>query len=277
MADFLRRVVAAKRAEIEALRAAAAAAGAVGVPPRAGRAPGRLLDALRAPGLSAIAEIKRKSPSRGALRPGADPAALARAYAGAGAAAISVLTDGPFFGGSLDDLRAVRAAVDLPLLRKDFVLDPLQVREAAAAGADAVLLIARLLDDGALARLAAEAAACGLDVLVEIHDADELARARRVPGAALGINSRDLDDLSVDLDRALRLGAALPADRVRVAESGIGGPADAARVRAAGFHAMLVGTALMRSADPGAALAALLAGARDRAPARAGDGAEAAP
>jgi indole-3-glycerol phosphate synthase len=219
--------------------------------------------ALRAGALvTVIAEMKRRSPSAGWIREGADAADVAEVYERNGAAALSVLTDAQFFGGSLSDLRAVRARVELPLLRKDFVVDPVQVHEARVAGADAVLLIVRILSDSQLAELLGESAAVGLDVLVETHDASELARARAAGATIIGINSRDLATFRTDLDAARVLAAAVPAGPILVAESGIGDGADVASLAAAGFDAILVGERLMRSGDPGASLAALAGVAR---------------
>jgi indole-3-glycerol phosphate synthase / phosphoribosylanthranilate isomerase len=218
--------------------------------------------ALAAPGrVNVIAEFKRRSPSRGAISADADPAAMARAYAEGGAAALSVLTDAPFFGGSLEDLAAARAATALPVLRKDFIVDPYQVAEAAAANADAVLLIVAALPGPQLPALHAAAEQAGLEVLVEVHDGGELARAREIGARLVGVNSRDLRTMTVDLGTALGLAAAIPDDVVAVAESGIRTSEDVARLRAAGYDAFLVGERLMADADPAAALRAL-AGAR---------------
>jgi indole-3-glycerol phosphate synthase len=222
-----------------------------------------LAAALRQPGaVACIAEIKRRSPSAGWIREGADAADIARRYAGGGAAAISVLTDAPFFGGGLDDLRAARGAVaasGTPLLRKDFVIDRYQVAEARLHGADAVLLIVAALDHAALAELLAAAGHYGLEALVEAHDAAEAARAVAAGAAVIGVNNRDLRTFTVDRDLALTLRAEIPRDRVLVAESGIRDAADVARLCAGGVDAMLVGETLMRAPDPGAALRALLA------------------
>jgi indole-3-glycerol phosphate synthase len=204
-----------------------------------------------------IAEIKQASPSKGLLRADFDPPAIARSYRAGGATCLSVLTDAPFFKGSLDDLRAVRAAVDLPLLRKDFLLDPYQVVEARAAGADCILLIVAALDDARLADLHAAAADLGLDALVEVHDEAELDRALRVSPRLLGVNNRNLHTFEVRLDTTVRLAGRVPAGTVLVAESGIHGAADVALIRSAGVHAFLVGEAFMRAADPGARLAEL--------------------
>ena len=225
------------------------------------RAPARsLARALRQPGrIACIAEFKRRSPSAGWIAEKADPAAMARAYAAGGASAMSVLTDGPFFGGSLDDLVAARAASDLVILRKDFIVDRYQVVEARAAGADALLLIVAALTDPELASLLAATREAGLEALVEAHDAEEVARAVAAGAAVVGINNRDLKTFNVDRELVARLRRTVPAERVIVAESGIRDAADVARLRAAGVDAILVGEALMRSPDPAAGLRALLA------------------
>ncbi len=213
--------------------------------------------ALAAPGLQVIAEIKRRSPSVGPIAPGLDPVAQARAYLEGGAAAISVLTEPDFFGGSLDDLRAVRAAVPLPVLRKDFILDPLQVDEAAAAGADALLLIVATLGPDRLQELLAASAAAGIEALVEIHDAAELAVANRAGASIIGVNNRDLRTFVTDLATAEGLAAAIRPGAVKVAESGVGSAAGAARMAAAGYDAVLVGEAAVRSGDPARFVASL--------------------
>jgi indole-3-glycerol phosphate synthase len=215
------------------------------------------LPAFRAPGVSVIAEVKRRSPSKGDLAPIADPAALAGAYADGGAAAISVLTEERRFGGSLADLRAVRAAVDVPLLRKDFVVAPYQVFEARAAGADLVLLIVAALPDHDLAALHGLAHDLGMTVLVEVHDEAEADRATALGTPLIGVNARDLKTLEVDPDAFARVAAVLPEGAVKVAESGIGGLEDVARVAAAGADVVLVGEALVRHGDPRSAVAAL--------------------
>lgn len=207
--------------------------------------------------LAVIAEVKRRSPSKGDLAVGLDPAALARSYAEGGAAALSVLTDGAFFGGSVADLEAARAAVELPVLRKDFTVGERDVCDARLMGADAVLLIAAALDDAELASCAALADELGIDALVEVHDEAELARALAVGATLVGVNQRDLVTFAVDTDRAVRVAAAIPEGVVAVAESGIGGAADARRLADAGYHAVLVGESLVRSSDPAAAVAAL--------------------
>jgi indole-3-glycerol phosphate synthase len=221
----------------------------------------RFRDALRSsPAPRVIAECKRRSPSRGILREAYDPAAHAAAYAAAGAAAISVLTEPTFFDGSLDHLAQVRAAVDLPLLRKDFIVDSYQLLEAAAAGADAILLIVGALDDRSLRGLLDEARGLSLAGLVEVHDRDELRRAIDAGAGIVGVNSRNLRTLSVDLTVFDDLAAEIPSDVVAVAESGIRSSADIRRLSSRGYRAFLVGERLIAEADPGAALRALRAG-----------------
>jgi len=205
-----------------------------------------------------IAEIKRASPSRGALAAIPDPAVLAREYADGGASAISVLTEGRRFGGSLDDLRAVRDAVELPLLRKDFIGNEYQVLEARAAGADLVLLIAAALDQRTLARLHDFVAELGMTPFVEAHDADELSRAADLGARLVGVNARDLRTFDLDRDLFGRLADDFPPDAIRVAESAVSSAEDVARYRAAGADAVLVGEALVTGGDPAAALADFL-------------------
>lgn len=208
------------------------------------------LPSLKAPGLSVIAEVKRSSPSKGALAEIADPAALARLYEAGGAAAISVLTEGRRFSGSLADLVAVRAAVSCPVLRKDFVVSDYQVWEARAAGADLVLLIVAALDDPDLRRLLALATGLGLTCLVETHTPDEVRRALDAGAAVIGVNNRNLKTLEVDLAQFERLAGLVPSDSVVVAESGILGIDDARRMASAGADVVLVGEALVKAADP---------------------------
>jgi indole-3-glycerol phosphate synthase len=209
--------------------------------------------------VTCIAEFKRRSPSAGWIREGAKATDLARTYAGAGAAALSVLTDEPFFGGTLEDLTNAHAGTSVPVLRKDFIVDAYQLAEARAAGADAALLIVAALTDSELSALLAVGALYGLELLVEAHDAEELARAVRADAAIIGVNNRDLRTFTIDRELAVRLRPEIPPDRIVVAESGIRDAADVARLRAAGIDAMLVGETLMRAEDPGAALRALLA------------------
>lgn len=208
-------------------------------------------------GLAVVAEVKRRSPSKGDLHPDLDPAAVAAAYAAGGAACLSVLTDRDFFGGSPEDLRDARAAASLPVLRKDFTVAPADVCDARIMGADAVLLIVAALDDTELRDFHALAREVGLDALVEVHDEAELDRALAVGATLVGVNQRDLFTFEVDHHRAIRMAKAMPPEILRVAESGISGPADAAALRAAGFDAVLVGESLVRSSDPASAVAAL--------------------
>jgi indole-3-glycerol phosphate synthase len=213
--------------------------------------------------LAVIAEVKRRSPSRGAIAD-LDPAALARSYEEGGAACLSVLTDVEFFGGSFEDLRVARAAVSLPVLRKDFTVSPHDVAEARLMGADAVLLIAAALDDAELSDLHALAAELDLAALVEVHDEPELARAVGVGASLIGVNQRDLVTFEVDTARAVRLAPLMPNGVLRVAESGIAGPDDAHALHDAGYHAVLVGESLVRSPNPAAAVRALLGPGRQR-------------
>ena len=207
-----------------------------------------------------IAEIKRASPSKGVLREDFRPAEIAASYARGGAACLSVLTDLDFFQGSDAYLKEARAACDLPVIRKDFIIDPYQVVEARVIGADCVLLIAACLDDRRLADLSALARDLGLDVLIEVHDAAELERALAVPGRLIGINNRNLRTFEVNLETTLGLLSAVPTDRLLVTESGILGSEDVALMRGRGVHAFLVGEAFMRAPDPGAELRRLFYG-----------------
>lgn len=212
-------------------------------------------EALRSgPAPRVVAEVKRRSPSKGEIRADFDAVACAKGYADAEAAALSVLTDERFFGGRLDDLRAIRAAVSLPLLRKDFIVDPYQIDEACVAGADAVLLIVAALAPEDLAELFAHARARGLDALVEVHDEKELGAALAAGADLVGVNNRDLRTFDVDLATTERLAAIVPGEVVLVAESGIHEPEDIERLERAGAHAVLVGESLMRQPDVGAAL-----------------------
>ena len=218
------------------------------------------VEAKIAAGLPAvIAEVKKASPSKGVIRADFDPAAIARSYEAGGAACLSVLTDVDFFRGSDAYLQQARAACSLPVLRKDFIVDAYQLHEARVLGADCVLLIAAALDDAQLSEFAFIAGELGMDVLVEVHDLDELERSLPLPARLLGINNRNLKTFEVSLQNTLGLKPMVPADRVLVTESGILAPADVALMRDAGVHAFLVGEAFMRQPDPGAALQALFA------------------
>lgn len=217
------------------------------------------MPAFRAPQLSIICEVKRSSPSKGSLAEISDPAELALAYAGGGAAAISVLTEQRRFGGSLADLDLVRWRVDQPILRKDFTVEPYQIYEARAHGADLILLIVAALDDKQLSRLHQLTTELGMTALVEVHTPEEARRAVALGAELIGVNNRNLKTLDVDLSMFERIAGAIPDGVVKVAESGIKSPAHAARVSAAGAHAILVGEALVTDANPGAAIAAMIA------------------
>jgi indole-3-glycerol phosphate synthase len=237
-----------------------------------GRAAGRFVSALtRTDRVNVIAECKRRSPSRGVLRAEYDPVQIAVGYAGAGAAAISVLTEPTFFDGSLDHLLAIRAAVDIPLLRKDFVLSEYQLLEARAAGADAVLLIVAALQPDELAYLLRCAVALGLDALVEVHTAAELAPALDAGATIIGVNNRNLRTLEVDVRASEVIIGRIPRDVVAVSESGLTTPADLHRLRALGYRAFLIGERFMSKPDPGDELRMLLQGVRAGDPADAHD------
>lgn len=210
-----------------------------------------------ADGLGVIAEVKRASPSKGDLNRDLDPAAVASAYAAGGATCLSVLTDADWFAGSPDDLRAARAAVGIPVLRKDFTVAAADVCDARIMGADCVLLIAAALDDAELADLHSLAGEIGLDALVEVHDEPELERALAVGATLVGVNQRDLVTFEVDTDRAVRMAPQMPDGVVRVAESGVRGVVDATRLAEAGYDAVLVGESLVTAGDHAAAVAAL--------------------
>lgn len=262
MADILKRIVAVKHEEVAAARARLplAAVREQAEAERVTRGFERALRAKIAAGHSGvIAEIKKASPSKGVIRADFRPAEIAQSYERHGAACLSVLTDEQFFQGAADYLRQARAAVALPVLRKDFMVDEYQVFEARAMGADCILLIAACLDDAQMADLEAVAQSLGLDVLVEVHDGAELARALRLKTPLVGINNRNLRTFEVTLDTTLGLLKDVPADRLLVTESGILAPADVQLMRAAQVHAFLVGEAFMRAPDPGQALSALFA------------------
>jgi indole-3-glycerol phosphate synthase len=262
MSDILNRIVAVKHEEVAAGRARRSLA-SWREEAEARRDPRGFEAALRARiaagGAGVIAEVKKASPSKGVLREHFVPAEIAASYAHHGAACLSVLTDERFFQGHARYLQQAREACPLPALRKDFMVDEYQVVEARALGADCILLIAACLDDAQMADLEACARALGMDVLVEVHDGDELERALKLQTRLVGINNRNLRTFEVSLDTTLDLLPRVPADRLLVTESGILGPADVARMRGAGVHAFLVGEAFMRAPDPGAALATLFA------------------
>jgi len=256
--NVLEGIVAATRAELAQRKAAVSLQEMRASAARRERSGGgSFARALDRPGLSVIAEHKRRSPSAGAIREGTSLQEIVSAYERAGAAALSILTEGPNFGGSLDDLRAARAATSLPLLRKDFIVDPYQVFEAAAAGADAILLIVAALREPAMRELHALAGELGLDVLVEVHDEPELHRALALGASIIGVNNRDLTTLKVDTNRTFELRALIPGGTTCVAESGFSTPAELARLTDAGVDAVLIGEALMRSPDLEAACRAL--------------------
>lgn len=254
---YLDRILAAHRAaapagpDVDRWHDAALAA-----PPARGFA-AALAAAAAAGELAVIAEVKRRSPSKGDLAVDLDPARVAEEYAAGGAAALSVLTDEAFFGGSVVDLQAARDAVSLPVLRKDFIVSDADVYETRAMGADAMLLIVAALDDDELARFHLTGVSLGMDVLVEVHDEAELDRALACGATVVGVNQRDLVTFQVDTDRAVRVAAAIPPGVVAVAESGVDGPSAAARLAGAGYVAVLVGETLIRSGDRSGAVRSL--------------------
>lgn len=255
MASILDEIFAAKRAEVRAQRAivspAAIAAAAVRAP-----TPRGFMESLRTHRPAIIAEVKRASPSKGDIMPGLDPAGVARDYVASGAAAISVLTD-RHFKGSIEDLRAVREAVDLPLLRKDFIFDPYQLYEARAAGADCILLIAAMLKEGELRSLAGLARELKMAALIEVHDGEEFALARKVDAELIGINNRDLHTFKTDIATTESLLHGYHGDALIVAESGIETAGDIRRLSIAGASAFLIGESLLRGGAPREALSAL--------------------
>lgn len=262
MTDILQTIAAYKREEVAYRKAqrpqAVVEAEAWRASPTRGFA--AALARAHAPGrLALIAEVKKASPSKGLIRADFDPPALARAYEAAGAACLSVLTDGPSFQGDDAYLVAARAATDLPAIRKDFLVDPWQVAESRALGADAILVILAMVDDAVAAELMSEAARFDMDALVEVHDEAEMARAGELGALLVGVNNRDLRSFVTDLAVTERLAAQVPEGALLVTESGIGGPGDVARLEKCGAKAMLVGESLMRQADVEAATRRLLA------------------
>ena len=261
MSDTLTRITADTRRHVEACKARRPLA-EVEAAARAADAPRGFAEALRtaiaAGRYGLIAEIKKASPSKGLIRADFDPPSLARAYQGGGASCLSVLTDVPYFQGSDDYLVQARAACTLPVLRKDFMVDPYQIVEARALGADCVLLIMACLDDTLAAELATLAHRWGMDVLVEVHDAAEMERALRLDADLVGVNNRNLKTLAVDLATTEQLAPLVPRDRVLVSESGLGSPDDLARMARVGASAFLIGESFMRQPDVEAAVRAIL-------------------
>ena len=259
MQDILERIVERKKERLAEARRKVPLS-ALLTPPSVKPEAGRFERALRADAVNIIAEIKRRSPSKGVIRENFDPVAIARNYTANGPVAISCLTEEDFFDGSLDYLRAIRPATPIPLLRKDFLFDRYQLYEAWHAGADAILLIAAMLDSGQFNELMLEAYSLGLDVLVEVHDLAETEMVMRHDVRILGINNRNLRTFVTTLETSLSLAAALPRSVTLVSESGIRTREDIELLRGAGFHAFLIGEELMRAADEGAALQALVRG-----------------
>ncbi|MBA2936398.1 indole-3-glycerol phosphate synthase TrpC [Sphingomonas sp. CGMCC 1.13654] len=262
MGTVLDRIIETTRAEV-ARRSAETTLSALEATARAQQPPRGFAAALSRKadtGHALIAEIKKASPSKGLIREDFDPPAHARDYEAGGAACLSVLTDKPFFRGDEEYLIAARAACSLPAIRKDFMVDPWQVAEARAIGADAILIIVAALDDGAMAEIEAAAIDHGMDALIEVHDEAELERALRLKSRLIGVNNRDLRDFTVDLGRTETLAKLMPAGTQIVAESGLATKADLDRLAAAGIHRFLVGETLMRQADVAAATRTLLTG-----------------
>jgi len=261
MQDVLARIVAGKRDEVAALKATTSRsdleAAAKAASPVRGFA--TALRSASTDGYGLIAELKKASPSKGLIRADFDPETLAHAYETGGATCLSVLTDAPWFQGAPEYLVAARSAVSLPVLRKDFMIDPIQIVESRALGADCILLIMAALDDGEAAELEACAMELGMDVLIEVHDRPELARACKLKSPLMGINNRNLKTMDISLDVGAAMLPDLPDDRIAVAESGLFAPADLARMAASGARCFLIGESLMRANDVAAATKAILA------------------
>jgi indole-3-glycerol phosphate synthase len=259
--DKLRAILDYKKDEVAALKKQRSLA-TLEADAKAASTPRGFADALlriaKADGNALICEVKRKSPSAGEINVARDPKEVAKAYEAGGAVCISVLTDGPSFGGSLDDMRAVRAAITLPVLRKDFMVDPIQVVEARAAGADAILIIMGALDDDQAAEIHAAADSHGMSVLLEAHDEAEFVRALGLPSQLMGVNNRDLRTFTTDLGVTERLADMMPEGRLLISESGVKTPADITRLRACGARGFLVGESLMRAENPADAVKSLV-------------------
>jgi indole-3-glycerol phosphate synthase len=259
--NFLSEIIAKKRQRIESAKQLVSLdqIRELAMEMRVGAAQHALVKTLRKEGINVIAEFKRKSPSKGVIREDADPAFIAKSYKEGGAIAMSVLTEEDFFDGSLEDLRAVKAVVDLPVLRKDFVFDEYQVYEAATAGAEAILLIVAAIEDALLVRLRQLAEDdLGLDALIEVHTSAEMQRAVACKANLIGVNNRDLRTFDVSLETSLRLAGEAPNDAVLISESGLHSNGDLRRLRSVGYHGFLIGESLMRTGEPAQALRLLI-------------------
>jgi indole-3-glycerol phosphate synthase len=265
MTGFLQQILQEKKSEV-AHRKAAVPLKSFLENPSYSRQPLSLTEALRKAGFGVIAEIKKASPSKGIIRPDFDPVLIATEYDGGGATAISVLTDEKFFRGKLEFIGQVKRAVSIPVLRKDFIIDPYQVHESRAAGADALLLIAAALDHGALRDLCALTNALGMEALLEVHNEQELERAVELGATLVGVNNRDLATFETDMQTSFRLRRIMPDGVVSVSESGICSATDLNALRGHGFHGALIGETLMRQPDPGQALSAMLRGMNGATP-----------